>query len=152
MAPSFMLGLALAVAAPAPKDAKKDPPSPVGTWVGVKAVAGGKEMPVPDGGIEFTLTADGKFQVREGPREKPEAGTYKTDAKMDPAEIDIMPPDGKDEPTILGIYKIEGDVMTLCFGRGKKGEGQRPTKFESPEGAEVMLMTMKRKKAEGKKE
>jgi uncharacterized protein (TIGR03067 family) len=152
---SLMLGLALAVAAPAPKaEAKKEPASPVGTWVGVKAVAGGKEKPVPEGGIEFTLTADGKFLVREGKREAPEGGTYTTDAKKEPAKIDIIAPAGK-VPTLLGIYKIDGDVLTLAIamdGARKDGVGARPTKFESPEGSEVMLMTMKRMKKDEKKD
>jgi uncharacterized protein (TIGR03067 family) len=141
-----MLGLALTVAAPAPKaEAKKDPASPVGTWVGVKALAGGKELPVPPEGIEFTMTADGVLHVNEGGRKKADTGTYKIDPKKDPAEIDLIPPPTEKEGTILGIYKVEGDMLTLCFGRGKGGAGERPKKFESPEGAEVMLMTLKRK-------
>jgi len=94
----------------------------------------------------MTLTADGKFIVREGKREQAEQGTYKTDTKKDPAEIDIMPPSEKaGRGTIRGIFKIEGDTLTLCV-TGGKDDGDRPAKFESPEGSQVMLMTLKRAK------
>ena len=67
------------------------------------------------------------------------------DPKKDPAEIDIIPPTDKKEPTVLGIYKVDGDNLTVCFRRGKTDSG-RPTKFESPEGSEVLVITLKRVK------
>jgi uncharacterized protein (TIGR03067 family) len=140
---AVLIGLALTLGAPGVKDTpKKDPASIVGEWVGEKAVSGGKEKPVPEGGISFTFTADGKLMVTEGKREKPDAGSYKIDSKKNPAEIDIMPPPDKKEPTIHGIYKIDGDTLTICIGH----ETDRPTKFESPEGAKTMLMILKRAK------
>jgi uncharacterized protein (TIGR03067 family) len=141
---SLLVGLALAVGAPGKDPTGKDPPSIVGEWVGEKAVAGGKEQPVPAGGITFTFTADGKMTVKEGSRDKSDTGTYKTDAKKEPAEIDIIPPEDKKEPTVLGIYKLDGETLTLCFGRGK--EGSRPTKFESAEGSQTIVITLKRAK------
>src|SRR5688500_11982339 len=86
--PTVLAGLALAVAAPAPKDApKKEVPSVVGTWAAESVVMGGQAGPIPDGGITFTITADGKFVVRTGKREKPDNGTYVADAKKDPPHI-----------------------------------------------------------------
>ena len=58
MSQSLLIGLALAVGAPLKDAPAKDPPSIIGEWVGEKAVAGGKERPVPEGGITFTFTAD----------------------------------------------------------------------------------------------
>ena len=93
---SLLLGLALSVGAPAAKEApKKEVPSIVGEWIGEKAVAGGKENPVPEGGISFTFTADGKLKVKAGANEKPEAATYKIDTKKTPFEIDIEAPGEK---------------------------------------------------------
>jgi len=144
MYPSLLVSLALAVGAPGKDPAPKDGPSIVGEWVGEKAVAGGKEQPVPDGGITFIFTADGKLTVKEGKRDKNDTGTYKADSKKEPAEIDIIPPEDKKEPTVLGIYKVDGDMLMLCFGRGKAGS--RPTTFESPEGAQTIVITLKRAK------
>jgi uncharacterized protein (TIGR03067 family) len=144
---SFLVTLALAVGAPGAKDPPKKEVSIVGEWNGVKAVAGGEERPVPEGGVTITFTADGKFIVHEGKREKAEQGTYKTDTKKDPAEIDISAPAESGRPNVQGIFKIDGDTLTLCFP-GKKDDAERPTKFESPEGSRNMLMTLKRKKKE----
>ena len=42
-------------------------------------------------------------------------------------------------------YKLDGDTLILCFARAK-GDSDRPAKFDSPEGSNVMLMTLKRAK------
>ena len=145
---SLLVGLAVTVGAqekkdPPPKDAPaKDNPI-VGEWTGEKAVGGGKEQPVPPGGITFTFAADGKLMITEGKQNRPDTGTYKTDPKKTPAEIEIIPPEDKKEPTVQGIYKVDGDTLTLAFSRGKGG---RPTKFESPEGSDVIVITLKRVK------
>src|SRR5262245_60860344 len=142
---SVLTGLALLVAAPGPKDAPKKEPTIVGEWVGEKAVSGGMDLPVPKGGITITFTADGVLTVVEGARARPDAGSYKIDAKKDPPEIDLIPPDTKKEPTVLGIYKIDGDTLTLCFDRGGGGD-KRPKKFESAAGDSMIVMTLKRVK------
>ena len=139
MTTSILVGLALVVGAPAKKDAPpKDPPSLVGEWVGESGTRDGKPDN-PPAGTSLTFTADGKVHFKEGAKGKPEEGTYKADAKKNPAEIDISPPDAKGE-TILGIYKIEGDTLTLCFHMG----GERPGEFAAPPGSQRMLVTCKR--------
>lgn len=143
MTPSLLTALALTFGAPAPKDdPKKDPPSLVGEWVAEKGVKRGNEQPIPPGGIAFEFTPDGKVRIRDGPKQSPPAD-YKTDPKKSPAEIDIDLPDtGRKAPAMAGIYRLDGDTLTLCVSRG----GTRPTKFESPAGSDVTLMTFKRAK------
>jgi uncharacterized protein (TIGR03067 family) len=142
MSTAIWFGVVLAVAAPGDKEAaKKEAPSIVGEWDGEKAVRGGMERPVPEGGIKITFTADGKLVVKEGNKDAAE-GTYKVDAKKNPAEIEVTPP--KEDGVRIGIYKIEGDTLTIC--RADKDSTDRPTKFESPDGTNVMLMTLKRVK------
>jgi uncharacterized protein (TIGR03067 family) len=142
---SLLVGLALSVSAPGAKDPPKKEATIVGEWVGEKAMIGGMNLPVPDGGISFRFAGDGALSVTEGGRGKPEAGSYRVDPKKNPAEIDLTPPADKKEGTLQGIYKLDGDTLTLCFRRVTPG-GARPTEFESPAGSDVIVMTLKRKK------
>jgi uncharacterized protein (TIGR03067 family) len=144
---SLLLGLAVTIGAPAAKDPpKKKEATIVGEWVGEKAVAGGMNLPIPDGGIVFTFATDGVLTVREGNKGMPDTGSYKADPKKDPAEIDLTPqPNKQEEVTLQGIYKLDGDTLTLCFRHGAPGT-ERPTNFESPAGSDVIVMTLKRKK------
>lgn len=141
MQASFAVSLALVLAAPGTKDApKKEPPSIVGEWVGESGVRGGQpDNPPP--GTSITFTKDGKLIMKEGGGDKSHEGTYKSDSKKDPPEIDLAPADGPKE-TLLGIYKIEGDTLTMCFSMG----GDRPKTFDSPAGSQIMLVTCKRVK------
>jgi uncharacterized protein (TIGR03067 family) len=144
---SVLIGLTVTVAAPAPKEAPKKEATIIGEWVGEKMVAGGQERPAPKDGITFTFSADGKMTVKEAARGKSEDISYKIDAKKDPREIDMMPPEKGNAgtfPSITGIYKIEGDTLTICFSVA----GTRPTAFASPAGTMTMLMTLKRLKKE----
>lgn len=137
---ALVFGLALAVGALGEKDApKKDAPTIVGEWNGEKAVRGGNELPIPDGGIKVTFTADGKMLFKEGNKDE-ETGSYKVDAKKNPGEIDISPP--KEGGEMKGIFKLDGDTLTICLA--DKDATERPTKFESTDGSKIMLVTLKR--------
>src|SRR5262245_32784319 len=138
------IGLVAVLGAPGPKeDPKKDAPTLVGEWVPTTALRGGKPD-MPPAGTSITFTGDGKVLLKEGNQGKAEEGTYTTDPKKDPPEIDITPPDkGKGAP-VIGIYKLEKDTLTLCLIMGT----DRPKKFESPDGSEIMLITLSRVKKE----
>jgi uncharacterized protein (TIGR03067 family) len=139
---AMLLGVALAVGAPAAKDdPTKNPPSLVGEWVAEKGVRGGDDRAVPAESVRFEFAADGKVRITEGSK-SPEGTEYTADPKKVPAEVSILLPPGKKEPPILGIYKVEGDTLTICLRNG----GDRPTTFESPKGSDVMLLTLKRVK------
>jgi uncharacterized protein (TIGR03067 family) len=142
MQTSLIIGLALAVSAPIPKDPpKKDPPSLIGEWLAESAIQGGKPDPPPPGAT-VTFTKEGKFVVKEGKDTRHEA-EFTHDAKKDPAEIDISEGEpGKGSRTMKGIYKIEGDTLLICLTR----EGERPKTFDSPAGSPNVLVTLKRPK------
>jgi uncharacterized protein (TIGR03067 family) len=130
---SLLIGLSLTVGAPASKEAPKaDPAKFAGEWVIEKYVNGGK---VDDkrAGTEVKITADEITPGKEPP------ARYTLDPKADPPRIDLT----ADNKTIPGIYKLEGDTLTICFPKGK---GERPAKFESPDGSRIILMILKRAK------
>jgi uncharacterized protein (TIGR03067 family) len=135
----LLVGLALAVAAPAPKEApKKEPPTVVGDWVVETVVKGGQPKTEEDSALTFT--ADGKAVLKE--RGKTIEGTYTSDPKKDPAELDITLEVGGMRVTLSGIFKFDKDTLTLCLNF----QGPRPKAFESAEGAMTVLLTLKRAK------
>lgn len=143
MYPTLLTALALAVGAPGPKEPPKKDTNPLlGEWVGEKAETGGMALPVPAGGMRMEFKPDGKVVMTDGGK-PPEEGTYTADAKKDPHAIDLMAPAaGGKIMTMLGIYKVDGDTLTLCLAAA----GERPTKFESAAGQATLLLTFKRAK------
>jgi uncharacterized protein (TIGR03067 family) len=137
-----VLALAVTLAAPAAKDGKKDPPSLVGEWAAETAVVGGK-LDNPPPGTTWTFTADGKsvLQVGGGQAAGGSDAKYTTDAKKDPAQVDIS--DGPKGRSVKGIYKVEGDTLMLCL---VQDGDKRPTAFESAAGSKAILITLKKVK------
>jgi uncharacterized protein (TIGR03067 family) len=138
---SLLAALALSVAAPATKDGKKDPPSLIGVWVAETGTTSGEERAIAAGSMTIEFTTDGKVSIQEGPKR---SGLLdcRTDPKRSPAEIDFIAPPRAKSLNMVGIYKVEGDTLTLCLSPG----GKRPTGFESVAGSDVMLLTLKRPK------
>ena len=136
-----LLVLALAVAAPAPKDPpKKDPPGPIGRWALESVNLGG--MPLPTTDRVITFTPDGRYVTRQPGGDVKVSGTFTADPKKDPAEIDTTEPPEVGGKVTPSIYRIEGDTLTVCSSL----DGQRPRTFEAPAGSKVILMTFKRLK------
>lgn len=137
----LLVGLALTVAAPAPKEApKKDAPTVVGTWSVESALKGGQQDNSPPGAT-LELTPDGKMILHEGGKDI--AGTYTTAPKKDPPEIDLtIAAPGAGALTMIGIFKIEGDTLQICLAM----TGERPKKLQSPDMAPQVLLTLKRVK------
>jgi uncharacterized protein (TIGR03067 family) len=75
----------------------------------------------------------------------PEKGEFKLDPKAKMPTVDYVITDGEHKgKTQLGIYKFEGDTLTLCFG--EEGAKTRPTSFTTrPDAAEYVLFVLKRK-------
>jgi uncharacterized protein (TIGR03067 family) len=137
---SALFFLAVTVAAPAPKDPPpKAAPSLEGEWVAIALVEGGASDRVP-AGTSLTFTADRKCLMKEG-TEKPEEVEVTLNAKLQPAEIDFVLPSGGMKPDVMrGIYKIDGDILTICLNH----QPDRPKDFVSPAGTSVTLITLVR--------
>ena len=136
----MLMGLTLVVAAPALKVVPKIAPHTlIGQWVSESAVVAGRAVPAPVGSTT-SYEADGTSTSHDPRTESDNVSTYTTDAKKSPAEIDFfLSGGGPGQKPILGIFKIEGDTLTVCFNF----DGARPTKFESPAGSEVAIATLK---------
>jgi uncharacterized protein (TIGR03067 family) len=68
----------------------------------------------------------------------------KLDPAKKPAEIDLTPLDGKNKgQTFQGIYKLEGDKLTICVTRPGGG---RPKEFATKAGSGTVLVSHERDK------
>jgi len=146
MTASLIVGLALAVAAPGPKDAAKPAAKLEGEWV-VEKFEGPKED-APPGSITLKFS-DNHITIFEPKRERPEEADYTVDLTKKPAQIDLRPVQrgggAKPELVVYGIFAIEGDTLTLCIG---KDGADRPTELRGNAEKGIMLITLKRVKAD----
>jgi RNA polymerase sigma factor (sigma-70 family) len=121
------------------EEAPKDEETFVGTWAYVSVESGGRKVPeeqVKEARLVFA--ADGKFTaIVKGEKRE---GTYKLDPAKKPKEITTT----KEGKTHNGIYKLDGDTLTLCMPEGDGAE--RPTEFATKEGTKVVLVVLKREK------
>jgi uncharacterized protein (TIGR03067 family) len=111
-----------------------------GTWRVEKLTARGKEVPPEKAkAITFVIERDAVKRLVNGVDRKDPA-TLKVDASKKPAQIDLVPAKEGD-PTMLGIYELDGDTLRWCFSAKK-----RPAKFEAPTGGDATLLILKRVK------
>lgn len=139
-----LLFVPVAEAAPRIKDKSPPAPSIVGEWVRVGHTKAGTPV-APDHEPHHQLfKADGGWEYTYGPRQKSPAGmTYATDPKQSPPAIDISQNSGI-PPNWRGVYKVEGDTLTLCL---VTGGGDRPKNFESSADRPTTVWVFKRVKA-----
>jgi uncharacterized protein (TIGR03067 family) len=142
---AVLLLTALAVGAPALKEKPKAESDIVGLWAVESMRLGGKGPLEVPAGLQYEFTADGQWiGLRDGngglDGKSPPAKGYKVEVKGEQRMIDTTGPSA-DRPGMAGIYKVDGDTLTICFG---SPGADRPTEFTSPEGGRVMHMVLKR--------
>lgn len=137
------LGLVLGVVGLSAADEK---PTPLeGKWVIESLVRDGKDQSgMYKGGTRVNTGTKYKMVPPGGSAVQTAEGGFSIDATKTPATIDLQPGKGTYEgKTLPGIYKVEGDTLTIAFAEPGK---ERPKAFESTAGSGVVLVLHKKAK------
>ena len=134
------LALVFALGAPGLKDPPAKPNPLVGEWVQVSVALAGKTR--TDSAYRYEFTADGKWLRHFRDKKLQGDSQYSIDLKADPSAIDLKT--RADWPSIQGIFKVEGDTLTIA--EAQDGRTVRPTDFEIPKDSKVAVYVFKRVK------
>ncbi len=115
-----------------------------GTWAVTSFVRDGVETPKEIAtSIVRIVEGDHVVWKREG---KSFAGTsIVLDRSTEPRSIDVIPDGGQlKDKRVLGIYKLEGDILTICMAGPDQA---RPQAFVAEKGSGLTLMVFRRQVA-----
>jgi uncharacterized protein (TIGR03067 family) len=113
-----------------------------GEWQMVSAAVGGKTLDASSLGAVYVFRGN-RLATRTPKQPQPVAFEIVLDTMRTPAFIDFIAGSAGNKTTYPGIFKIEGDTLTLCFPRGVNVD--RPTEFAStPDRPSVALYQLKR--------
>jgi uncharacterized protein (TIGR03067 family) len=120
---------------------------PEGAYVMTGAEAMGEKMDemvtkMPEAERTIKFSGD-KMTVMENKKEK--TMTVKFDPSKTPAHITTTESEKGKTETTYGIYKTEGDTLTICMVQDGKGEEDRPKEFKTSKDSKAMIMTLKKK-------
>ena len=132
---------ALAPAAPALKDPPPKEPPIHGEWLRVGHTNAGAPVGPDHAPHHQVFKADGQWEYWYGTRQaNPGNHRFVTDSRQKLPTIDIdVGPGG--QSGYRGIYKVEGDTLTLCLAIGDR---ERPKAFESSADQPTTIWVFKR--------
>ncbi len=121
-------------------DVRKELKALQGTWKAVALEAGGKALPkeaVPD--FTFIIGAEGKSTGKTAQGDY--TATILVNPKSDPKTIDNLHESGAQKgKKQCGVYKLEGNKLTVCMTRPGVEETDRPKDFATKETANVVFV------------
>ena len=122
------------------KNAADDQKELQGTWA-VDSLESNGKLISPDTTDKLKVIIDGKKLIFKG-QSSDEEMTFRLAPTKKPREIDLISTDKK-VGTLEGIYSLEGDKLTICYGRKEK---DRPQEFVTKSGDRRVLMVLSREK------
>ncbi|MHB1036635.1 MAG: TIGR03067 domain-containing protein [Pirellulales bacterium] len=119
--------------------------TPEGTWTVVSVEMEAKAVAHYSPPGEQWTFASGQLTVRTPVVERAQF-SYTVDRSKTPAEIDLKKLDSPETPPAgwLGIYRIDGDILTICAFPDIVENMPRPSEFQTEKGDLQVLWKMKR--------
>ena len=121
-------------------DVRKELKALQGKWKAVALEAGGKPLPkeaIPD--FTYIIGADGKATGKMAQSEY--TATITVNPKKDPKTIDNVHASGAQKgKKQYGVYKLEGDKLTVCMTPPGAAEGDRPKDFTTKDTTNVVFV------------
>ena len=135
------VGIVAAPAGTSAQDAQKGADKLEGSWTATSWKRGATEIGKDQVATELTI-AKSTYEFPQGINRISRKGTFKVDAAK--GTIDFTPEDGPASgQTLSGIYKVEGDTLTLCFTTAGR---ERPKEFKTDDRNVVLAKYEKKKK------
>ena len=131
------------------KDSASGGASLEGTYLLTGMEMGGEKFPDDliskgeEGNRTIRITGDTIIAMKDG---KEDPATYTTDKSKNPPHINMAgKKGGGQEEKMYGIYKLEGDTLTICMTESDKAE-DRPKEFKTEKNGKSVMMTLTKKK------
>lgn len=136
---------AFAPAAPALKEKPPKEPPIFGDWIRTGHTQAGAPVGPDHATHHQIFTPDGGWEYYYGdPKNTTRGNSFAIDTRQNPSTIDIyLRPNAQGAPNWRGVYKIEGDTLTLCLVTGDR---DRPKNFESSADQPTTIWIFKRVK------
>jgi uncharacterized protein (TIGR03067 family) len=136
----LFLATALAPAAPGLKERPAKMPPIFGEWLRVGHTEAGKPLMTDGEDHHQMFTDDGQWNYSYRGGKDTSGGSFVLDLSQNPPTFDISM-GGFGSSQYRGIYKIEGDTLTLCL---VSGDLERPKTFESTAEKPTTIWVFKR--------
>ena len=129
---------------PTPREAKTLADQLLGNWQSVRLIVYGNVNPPNQQDGDHTTIDRGRWvSFKQGIQKDGMPTTYTIDITKSPAVIDFVVKQGAMDIKLIGIIKIEGDLLTVCYVTDRLA---RPTEFASAPNSQTSLLEMKRLK------